>query len=248
MSPQPVDDPDLVWQVLCDESFLPHRSAYPVTGPTQQLRELMARFSPPEAHLERRAAVVAVLGRLDADDADAIARELAAAELARGGDVESVAATVPTATLARLLDLRCDDAALVADVEAVVRVIGRGEPPSAVSDAATDRLLGVAPDPADSVAVASALYQNFDATAAAIRNAEAAHRRGSEPEPAVARTRRVATCSVAVGVTRVEVDDEVVLEIGSAGMPFGAGPHECPGRVVAEAIVRGATAALSRAS
>lgn len=246
ISPPIVDDPDLVRQVLCDETFLPHRSPYQVAGPTLELRERMARFSAPDSHPQRRAALTEVLEPFDAGDAEAVARELAAAEIARGGDVESVAATVPTATLARLLGLPCDRAALVADVEAVVRVIGRGEPPSAASDAATDRLLGLAPDPAEAVAVASVLYQNFDATAAAIRNAEAARRRGSAPEPAVARTRRVATRPVTVGATPIGTGGEVVLEIGSAGLPFGAGPHECPGRLLAEAIVRGASSALGR--
>ncbi len=37
----------------------------------------------------------------------------------------------------------------------------------------------------------------------------------------------------------------LVLEIGAAGLPFGAGPHECPGRAVAESIVAGVVAAFA---
>lgn len=233
---------------MCDDSFLPHRSAYPIVGPTLRLREQMARFSAPETHAARRAQVDEVIGRLDADDAAAIAEALATDDLARGGDVESVASVVPTVTLSRLLGIARDDAALVADVESVVEVIGRGAAPSAASDAATERVLDLAVDPESAVAVASLLYQNFDATAAAIRAADRARHTGTEPETAVARTRRVAMHTGVVGDARVGAGDEVVLEIGSAGLPFGVGPHECPGRQLAEAIVRGVATAVARAA
>ncbi|MFW2333845.1 hypothetical protein [Ilumatobacter sp.] len=244
-SSPPIADTDLVRQVMCDPTFHPHPSAFPIDGSTLRLREQMARFSGPDTHPARRTTVMALIDRIDPQLAEAISGELTDAELARGGDAESVAAMVPTCTLARVLELRCDHRSLVGDVEAVVRVIGRGERPTFASDAATDRLIGLAADPADAVALASVLYQNFDATSAAIRNAELARRDGTEPAPAVERTRRVATLPAAIGDRHVEAGEDVVLEIASAGAPFGVGPHECPGRVVAEAIVRGATAALS---
>jgi cytochrome P450 len=87
--------------------------------------------------------------------------------------------------------------------------------------------------------VLSLLYQNFDATAAAVRAATTARRRGTPAEPAVARTRRTVLESTVVDGLEVEPEIDVVLEIGAAGLPYGAGPHECPGRVLAERIVAG---------
>ena len=37
---------------------------------------------------------------------------------------------------------------------------------------------------------------------------------------------------------------EVVLEIGAAGLPYGAGPHRCPGTELAEQIATGVVGAI----
>jgi cytochrome P450 len=110
-------------------------------------------------------------------------------------------------------------------------VIGRGEPATTATDASTDRLLDRCGQlPAGGVPTVSLLYQNFDATAALIATtlmAVATHR------PAVAavpRTRRTATRDVVVAGSVLPVGSDVVVEIGAAGLPFGAGPHQCPGR------------------
>lgn len=46
------------------------------------------------------------------------------------------------------------------------------------------------------------------------------------------RTRRVAARDTPVGELVVPSGGEVTLEIGVAGLPFGAGPHRCPGDLV----------------
>ena len=189
----------------------------------------MARFSEPAEHPPRRAAVVAAVGALDPSRLRVAAAELTAAPLT-GADVDvlgGIAGIVPTEAVCRVLSLQ--PPAAVDDVEAVVRVIGRGEPATADADAAAQRLLALA-----DVATVSLLYQNFDATAALI-----ATTLGNPPAPAVPRTRRVAVADTAVGGRAVAAGTAVVVEIGAAGLPFGAGPHECPGRELAEAIVAG---------
>ena len=57
--------------------------------------------------------------------------------------------------------------------------------------------------------------------------------------PAVPRTRRVALGSTTIDGLAIVPGTALVLEIGAAGLPFGAGPHECPGRALAESIVAG---------
>ena len=52
----------------------------------------------------------------------------------------------------------------------------------------------------------------------------------------------MARCAVAGSVVRGGSD--VVLEIASVGLPYGAGPHQCPGRRLAELIVAAVVAAI----
>ncbi len=88
----------------------------------------MARFSEPADHPARRAAVVEVIGRLDPATARAAAAEATVA-LLRGDEIDvlaDLARIVPTTVLWGMLDLSGPVA--IDDVEAMVRVIGRGEP------------------------------------------------------------------------------------------------------------------------
>jgi hypothetical protein len=234
-----VDAPVDVAAVLADPRLVPHRSADPSSGATIRLRAAMARFSEPSAHPPRRAAVVDVVAGLDLVELRTVAAQLTAASL-RGDEVDvlrDVAGVVPTAALWRAL--RLPEPVAIADVEAVVRVIGRGQPATPAADAATERLLEVA---GGDVAVVSALYQNFDATAALIASTLGT---GDPPAPAVPRTRRVAVGDVVVAGRSVPTGTTLVVEIGAAGLPFGAGPHECPGRLAAEAIVGGVVDAVA---
>lgn len=246
-SPIVVTDRSAVEAVLLDDvHFVPHGSDDPSIGSTIRLRAEMARFSPSTTHAVRRTAVVAAIERLDVELAEAIARELTSQAVARGEHDDAIAVTVPTLTMFELLGWQNDRDAVVGDVESIVRVIGRGEPATPESDAATDRLAARSADhPAGAVAVLSMLYQNFDATAAAVRAAVMASRRGTTPEPAVARTRRTVVLSATVDGVPVEPETDVVLEIGATGLPYGFGPHECPGRLLAERIVAGIADVLS---
>ena len=114
-----------------------------------------------------------------------------------------------------------------------MRVIGRGEPPSAAADAAVDRLTADLGHHQQVVAALSILYQNFDATAALIGTGLLARANGTQRVAAVPRTRRIAVGNTAVGGRIVDAGTAVTLEIGAAGLEFGAGPHECPGRDLA---------------
>ncbi len=131
-------DSAAVLAALEESALLPHPSADPSTGSTMRLRAAMARFSGPDHHPDRHDAVL-----------------------------EAIAKIVPTETLGTALGLRGSLDELIADVEAVVRVIGRAEPATTEADAATDRLLDRCADlAAGAVPTASLRYQNLDATAA----------------------------------------------------------------------------------
>jgi cytochrome P450 len=195
-------------------------------GSTAMLVRSMARFSDGRAHAERRAAVEAVVAHLMAQPL----RELAAARTT----VRSVehGRHVPTETLADALGIDSDG--LETDVDAIAAVIGRGEPPTAASEAAADRLLRRC-----SVPVISILYQAHDATANLVAATVEARNTATTRQPAVRETRRRATRDTDVQGTALRRDEVVVLDLAAAGLEYGAGPHVCPGRAVAEAIVQG---------
>jgi cytochrome P450 len=213
---------------LADPSLVP--PAIRGSGAALALRAAMARFSGPAEHPARRAAVVAAT---DAVDVRQLADTAAARTRARlsGAAVDAlaeIARVVPTEALAACLDAPDTP---VADVDAVVAVIGRGQPATPAADDAAQRLV-------DRIGVegASLLYQNFDATAALIATRLAATATGGAPAPAVPRTKRVGPDGT-----------DVTLEIGAAGLPFGSGPHRCPGEQLAEAIVAAVLAAIESA-
>ncbi len=247
--PVTVTDRDTIELALTQPSLIPHGTSDPSEGSTIALRRRMARFSGPDQHLQRRALVEAAVDEIDVTAAERIARTTTS-DLLRTGrpTVDDIAITAPTATLIVLLELPLDPGPAVRDVEAVVRVLGRGESADDKSDAATDRLLAAVPETSDATTIVSLLYQNFDATAALVRTTLAARQSGHTPEPAVRATRRVAVAPVDLAEHRLDPGAEIVLEIGAAGLPFGAGPHVCPGRELAEAIVRGIVAALDAAA
>lgn len=242
--PVSVDDHDAIEGALRSSDLVPPASTDSSAGATITLRNAMARFSGPDRHPERRAHIDALIGRLDVTAAERLAGSVARDLLAAGASEHTVVRVAPTRALLALLGPGPSTDSVVDDVEAVVRVIGRGEPAEAAADAATERLLAAVPAGDDPVAVVSLLYQNFDATTALLRNTLAARATGTAPEPAVRATRRVAVVPTEVDGTVLAAGDEIVLEIGRAGLPFGAGPHECPGRALAEAFVRGVVSAL----
>ena len=247
--PVTIGDRHTIELALTHPALVPHDTSDPSEGSTIALRRRMARFSGPEQHPRRRALVDAAIDEIDVSAAERLACATTSDLLRTGGStVDDIAITAPTATLIDLLGLPLDPGPAVRDVEAVVRVIGRGEPADDTSDAATDRLLAAVPESSDATTIVSLLYPNFDATAALVRATVAARESGHAPEPAVRATRRVAVAPVDLADHRLDAGSELVLEIGAAGLPFGAGAHVCPGRELAEAIVRGIIAALDAAA
>jgi hypothetical protein len=242
-------DPVAVAAALADEALVPPGPPRAPKGTTERLRASMARFSPPSTHGPRRREVVGTIDRLDLVQVEAVARDRAHRRLtgARVDALGQIAAIVPTETLAICLGATADRDRLVADVATIVRVIGRGAPADEQSDAAVERLGVVFADHPEGVTSAlSILYQNTDATAALVATRLAAFL-GGPAAPAVPRTRRVAARDTRVGPLVVPSGAELTLEIGVAGLPFGAGPHRCPGELVAERMVAGITAAIAAA-
>ncbi len=220
-------------------------------GPTAGLRAAMARFSSGELHAHRRKEVDELIRALDANVVRSDATRVAQRVLEGRETVDAVselAYVIPVQTMLLALGVPGDPAMLLDSTRAIVEVIGRGAPASDRSEAATARLLNARSSrPFSEVAVASVLYQTFDATGALFIESLLARHSGTTRKPAVARTLRFATTSVTMGDVNVPEGETVVLDLGTTGLEFGAGPHECPGRAVAEAIVDGMLVALDAA-
>jgi cytochrome P450 len=216
-------------------------------GPTAALRDCMARFSPADRHPERRSAAVEALAKLDIDTAYGIARRRTA-RLLGGQPVELVSAIafhVPSEVLCELLNLSASFSGVIADVRVIVQVIGRGEQLTNDCDLAVERLLEVCSHgETDAVSTISLLYQNFDATASLVMNTIVANHLKLERVSAVKRTLRIARTDVMIESTHIKAGDTVILDLDAAGLEFGAGPHQCPGRLLAESICRGITDAV----
>jgi hypothetical protein len=198
-------------------------SVPPAASGIAWLRATVGRFSSGPAHDRRRALAVAVL--------DAVPP----ATLRTGGGEH------PVTVLARALGIAEPVTDLVRDVAQAYQP-GTGDESRA--DAAVDRLMAILGGERDESAAAliGVLTQAYDATATLIERAR--HRPVDEvlhDDPPVRATRRRALMATTVGGVTVECG-EVVL-VGLAGGPaFGAGPHRCPGREHALALVAGALA------
>jgi hypothetical protein len=220
-------------------------------GATAALREAMARFSSGAWHAERRAAVEMVLDALDPGVVRSTAFEIASRLIEVHKQVDAVADLafrVPTETMLSVLQVPGDRFALVNDVPAVAEVIGRGAAASEASDAATERLLAAsARTGRNATAVVSVLYQTHDATAALLVETILANHRHADRAPAVNQTRRVVVTEMVIDGIRLSPGSMVVLDLAAVGLEFGAGPHQCPGPAVAEAIADGIVAAIDAA-
>ncbi len=217
-------------------------------GATMDLRNLMARFSTPELHARRRTDAVHAIDHVDLAEVESVAAHRTEGRLA-GGRVEAVADiayAVPTECLAQVLGVAVGEfPSLMNETRLMVEVIGRGRPSSSSSDQAVARILDrFRSHPAGPVAVASMLYQNHDATAALISSTIHASGMGIPRHQAVVGTVRVAVADATVGDTLVAAGSHVTLDLETAGLEFGAGPHQCPGQVLAEVIVAGVTRAI----
>jgi cytochrome P450 len=223
-------------------------------GATASLRAAMARFSSGGCHAPRRAEVEIVLGVLDPAAVRSTAFEIATRHVELRGAVDGfdavadLAFRVPTETMLTVLGVEGDRSVLVNDVRSVVEVVGRGLAATESSDAATERLLDAcARSGRNAVAVVSVLYQTYDATAALLTETILARHRHANRAPAVTQTRRAVVTETVIDGVRLSPGSMVVLDLGAVGLEFGAGPHQCPGRTVAEAIVEGIIAAIDSA-
>src|SRR5262249_30650790 len=138
----------------------------------------------------------------------------------------------------------------VEDVAAVARGYltrpSGDEAVDAAAHAAVARLVaagGGAP-PAHGAGPGGARVPSYEATAVLIRNAAAA---GTGPpedvvatalveNPPTAQARRMATVDTRIDSVHIGAGETVFVNIGEAGLPFGAGPHACPGADHARAI------------
>jgi cytochrome P450 len=244
-----VSDGTTVRAVLGSDAFTP--PPLDGDGATLALRRVMARFSGPPDHAERRRAAAEALGQVDVETATTYATRVTDRMLAEPVlDAIVISRTAPVVALAAALGLvDVDDLPmtrrLVDDVDDVAAVVGRGRQPDSNSDAATDRLLALASDhPSGAVAVVSLLYQCLDATAASIATTLHALATGGEQRAAVPRTIRLATRAGEVAGVAIAPGDTIVLELAADDMEFGSGPHMCPGRDLAVRITEAVVASI----
>jgi cytochrome P450 len=247
-----VAEPDAAVEVLSSPLVTP--PPRDGAGSTLGLRRDMARFSRPGAHAPRRTELDELVVTVDDATTAALASRLTARQLKRRGgtafDLGLVARTVPVTAISIALGLldehdEADAAALVHDVELVAAVVGRGAEATCESDAATDRVLTRATDHRlPPVAAASILHQTLDATATLIGVSLLTRASGEPPAPVAPRTFRTAIADGQLGDIDLRAGDEVTVELAAAGLPYGAGPHVCPGRALAESIAAAVIAAI----
>jgi cytochrome P450 len=219
---QRLGDGDAVLAVLNDPAFVvpPVPSA---SAGVAWLRAAVCRFSTGQAHERRRAVSTAIL--------DAIALE----SLRAGGLAH------PVAVLAHAMGLEEPVVDLVRDVAQAYQP-GTGDESRA--DSAITGLVAVLGGAFDELTAAriGILVQAFQPTTALIERAR--HRPVHEvlrDDPPVPATKRQALVATTVGGVRIEAGE--VVQLGLSGdLAFGAGPHRCPGRELALALIEGALA------
>jgi cytochrome P450 len=228
-------DPDAVRAALeADEYTMPPVDPAAGTG-IAWLRAAVARFSDGPAHTRRRGYAVGLLAVLDPGHLRARARVRTAETLVSGEDpvdvMSAIARPVPVGVLASALGVH-------SDLTPAVAAAARSYQPHTANDGAADAAVaalvtafgGAADEP--TAARIGLLVQACDATAGLVGAAilagsvETALRR----DPPVRRTRRV------LGGREVHLD--------LTALPFGAGPHRCPGSEHAVAIAIGVLDAL----
>ena len=174
------------------------------------LRAHVARFSSGEEHRRRRALAVAELAQVDPGELGRRAAE-------RGGH--------PVQVLADALGLPVR----VADVELVAASYQPHSPLAPGADEAVSRLVeacGGAPDEATAARI-GLLVQACAATAELVRAAAELGGDGADSVRAVLRDDPPVRFTHRGGA---------LVDLASAGLPFGAGPHECPGQEHAVAL------------
>lgn len=221
-----ISDHDTALTVLRDPAFVVP-PVPPAPAGIGWLRATVGRFSTGEAHQRRRALAVAILAAIPPESLRRHGQEHPVAVLAR-------AIGVGEATLDSVVELVRDAA----------QAYQPGTGDESRADAAVDRLVavfgGVAGE--ETAARIGILVQACEATATLI---ERARRRPVEDvlrdDPPAAATRRQALAATTVGGVSVEAGEVVRVRL-AGDLAFGAGPHRCPGRDHALALVREALA------
>ena len=218
------------------------------------LRASVARFHSGAEHVRSRSVLTAALERADPDRLREVARRRTA-ELLDGAtevDLMAVAYAVPAAALAEVLGLGDPGG----DVAVVARLYltGPADGESTVDeDAAVARLVDAAGGQVDeeTAAVVALLVQAYGATAALIGNAFLGGGdvdRTVHDDPPTLATRRLATVDTSVDGIHIGAGEVVWVDLASADLTFGAGPHACPGADQAKALARGVLDALAGAT
>jgi hypothetical protein len=241
-----------------DLAVTPPAPPAPTPSTLAWLRAGVPRFSRGPEHPARRGYAQDALDRVDPAALRATARRLAQQALA-GDPSAAVAQEVPVRALADELGL---PAVSVADVAAVAKVYlgGAGDPAEILAaDSAVARLLAAVGGGSDdrTAALVGVLVQSYQATATLITNAASLHSGLSSAEvvattlrvdPPTPPARRMATVDTRIGEVSVAAGETVLVAIGAAGYPFGAGPHACPGAAHATAIAEGVLDAVRAAA
>lgn len=207
------------------------------------LRRNVARFCDGPDHGRRRALATRELAELEPGALRVVARQRTTALLPPGEAVDlmsRIARPVPVGTVAAALG--------VADVDVVaVRTAAAAYPldtTDAEADRAVTRLVESFGGTADEATAAriGLLVQTCEATAGLIGNAAVLlARTGATADELVARTLRA---DPPVRATRRQSPDGTVHTVDLTRMPFGTGPHGCPGRDAAVALAAGVLDAL----
>ena len=225
--------PDDVVAVLThpDARVRPGREPVPphlVGTPAGEAFAGMARFTDGPGHPARRAAIVE---QIDSFTPAAVADACTGAASAMGGaTAEEWMARFPAAVLGRLLDLPLALDEVAAAAGALAACFGATGAAAHV-EAAEAALRSLPPE------AVPLLFQAFDATAGLIGHVVADH-----DVPAVHNTRRFFDVDATVAGCDLTAGDRVLVVLVTAGLPFGAGPHQCPAGPLATAIADHAAA------
>ena len=220
---QQISGRDAAFAVLTAPAFMVP-PVPPASAGVGWLRATVARFSSGPVHERRRALVVALLDAIPPESLRASSRKHPVEILghALGADEPAI-------------DL----------VREVAQAYQPGTGDESRADVAVDRLVAVFGGVFDEPTAAriGLLVQACEATAVLIERAR--HRsvdevlRENPPAPA---TKRQALATTAVGDLTIEAGEVVRVRLAD-DLAFGAGPHRCPGRAHALALVDGALAA-----
>lgn len=220
----------------------------PAGGPAvgiRWLRRSVARFADGAEHERRRRRVVGILAGVDVAGARRLAAERTRAVLDEAGGrpvdlMTRVAREVPVGVLTAALGTPSVPAAAVGVVAAAYQPGSGAEEPADLAVAELVEALGAVPDD-DTVATISLLVQAYAATAGLLGNAAAIMLRAPASRPVDTVVSETLRLDPPVRLTRrlAPGGTEVTIDLAAAGVPFGAGPHRCPGSELATAITAG---------